>query len=154
MSITYLTGDATYPQTNSPAIIAHICNDVGAWGSGFVLSISSRWKKPEFEYRRWYRSGEHFKLGEVQLVSVGADIYVMNMLAQHGLIGRANPKPIRYNALRQCLTRLAEQAEKLSASVHMPRIGCGRAGGKWEDVAPHITNELSDKGISVFVYDF
>ena len=42
----------------------------------------------------------------------------------------------------------------LEASVHMPRIGCGLAGGKWEEIEPIITDELTSQGIEVSVYDF
>lgn len=31
-SIRYVMGDATKPSVDGPAIIAHICNDIGAWG--------------------------------------------------------------------------------------------------------------------------
>ncbi len=40
--ISYLVGDATTPDTQGPKIISHICNDIGAWGKGFVLAISKR----------------------------------------------------------------------------------------------------------------
>ena len=36
----------------------------------------------------------------------------------------------------------------------MPRIGCGLAGGKWERIEPIITQNLSRKGLEVYVYDF
>jgi hypothetical protein len=36
----------------------------------------------------------------------------------------------------------------------MPRIGCGLAGGKWEEIEPLIKEELSAKGIKTVVYDF
>ncbi|WP_253732040.1 hypothetical protein [Listeria monocytogenes] len=42
--ITYLKGDATNPMAKGNKIIAHICNDVGGWGKGFVLAISRKWK--------------------------------------------------------------------------------------------------------------
>lgn len=153
MKITYLTGDATYPQTPGQAIIAHICNDVGAWGSGFVLAVSARWKKPEECYRSWCRSEENFALGQTQLVPVDEGLFVMNMISQSGLIGPNNPRPLRYGSLQLCLEKLAAEAVNLGASVHMPRIGCGRAGGKWEDIEPLIAHALSDNGIPVFVYD-
>ena len=35
----------------------------------------------------------------------------------------------------------------------MPRIGCGLAGGRWEKVEPLVRTRLSDRGISVTVYD-
>jgi O-acetyl-ADP-ribose deacetylase (regulator of RNase III) len=34
--ITYLVGDATALETPGLKIIVHVCNDIGAWGKGFV----------------------------------------------------------------------------------------------------------------------
>ena len=45
-------------------------------------------------------------------------------------------------------------AKENDCSVHMPRIGCGLAGGKWEDVEPRIKNELIAYKIETTVYDF
>ncbi len=53
--IKYIKGDATSPQAKGTKIIAHICNDLGGWGKGFVLAISKRWKEPESSYRKWHR---------------------------------------------------------------------------------------------------
>ena len=39
--IHYTTGDATRPATDGRNIIAHICNDIGGWGKGFVGPLSS-----------------------------------------------------------------------------------------------------------------
>ena len=72
--ITYLRGDATNPGGDGQKIIVHCCNDEGAWGSGFVISLSRRWKEPERQYRRWYRSKNAFSLGNVQFVRVKEDI--------------------------------------------------------------------------------
>ncbi|THA79646.1 hypothetical protein E6R60_03350 [Streptomyces sp. A0642] len=43
---------------------------------------------------------------------------------------------------------------KLGASVHMPRIGCGLAGGTWSRIEPLIEKRLTGRGIPVTVYDF
>jgi hypothetical protein len=37
--------------------IAHVCNDRGGWGKGFVMAISQRWPQPEMEYRAGTGSG-------------------------------------------------------------------------------------------------
>ncbi|PPK69049.1 macro domain-containing protein [Actinokineospora auranticolor] len=152
--IHYLVGDATAPQATGPKVIAHVCNDRGGWGRGFVLAISARWPEPEAAFRRWYRdrANNEFGLGATQLVQVTADIWVANMVGQRGTrTSRTTTPPIRYDALRQCLRHLATQAAPLGASVHMPRIGAGLAGGRWEDIEPLITDELT--GIPVTVYD-
>ena len=51
------------------------------------------------------------------------------------------------------LGRLADEAAELDASVHMPRIGCGLAGGKWSRIEPLVTERLVNKGVAVTVYD-
>lgn len=152
--ITYLTGDATAPQAIGPRIICHVCNDAGGWGKGFVLAISKRWPAPEAAYRRWYRH-QHlsdFGLGAVQMVKVEPSLWVANMVAQHG-VGRREGPPIRYGALAQCLHLVGDRAIELSASVHMPRIGCGLAGGEWARVEPLIVEALVSRDVAVVVYD-
>ena len=57
MQINYLKGDATVPAGDGPKVIVHICNDVGAWGKGFVLAISKRWPTAERDYRKWHAEG-------------------------------------------------------------------------------------------------
>ena len=151
-----IKGDATSPQAKGPKIIAHVCNDIGGWGKGFVLAISKRWKEPERDYRDWHRhrAANDFALGAVRLVQVQPDVWVANMVAQRGVkAGSAGP-PIRYPAVEQCLTVLAERARELHASVHMPRIGCGLAGGTWNKIEPLITKTLSEQDVPVTVYDF
>ncbi|WP_069162933.1 macro domain-containing protein [Nocardia altamirensis] len=155
-TIRYVTGDATQPHTSSTAIIAHICNNIGAWGAGFVLAVSSRWPEPEREYQRWYHTGaaKDFGLGAVQLVQVSEQLHVANMVAQHGIRSSPGDIPIRYDALDQCLSTLAEHALNLHASIHMPRIGTGLAGGDWMKIEPLILERLCRKIIPVTVYEF
>lgn len=154
-TIKYLKGDATNPKAEENKIITHICNDMGGWGKGFVLAISIRWKKPENEYRRWFQNGENFILGEIQMVQAEEDIWVCNMIGQHKTISNSKgTPPIRYEAVEKCLEKLADEALKLNASIHMPRIGCGLAGGKWEEIEPIIESTLLKNNIEVYVYDF
>ncbi len=155
-NIEYIKGDATSPQAKGPKIIGHICNDLGGWGKGFVLAISKRWSKPEKEYRQWHRerSKNDFELGNIQIIQVSADTYVANMIGQRGMKTGSNGAPIRYDAVDKCLEKLQNEAEKLGASVHLPRIGCGLAGGKWSKIEPLIMARLSEKNIGTIVYDF
>ncbi|MGY2116667.1 hypothetical protein ACW9HR_22405 [Nocardia gipuzkoensis] len=131
-------------------------NDRGAWGRGFVLAVSRRWPEPERVYLAWHRGRESndFALGAVQLVRVEPDLYVANMIGQHGIAtSRSSPPPIRYDATAHGLATLAEHAAASGASVHLPRIGCGLVGGSWEQIEPLIHTELCRRGIPVTVYD-
>jgi O-acetyl-ADP-ribose deacetylase (regulator of RNase III) len=141
MSIQYLTGDATRPVGNGNRIIAHVCNDVGKWGKGFVLAISKLWPEPQAEFLDLH-SRQSLKLGAVQLVRVEKSVWVANMVAQRDVRTRGCVPPIRYDALEKCLGELGFHAHQFQASIHMPRIGCGLAGGKWEKVQSLITDTL------------
>ncbi|GAA2834725.1 Appr-1-p processing protein [Kitasatospora sp. CM 4170] len=155
-TLQYLRGDATAPRGKGVKVIAHVCNDLGGWGKGFVLALSRRWAEPEAAYRRWHRerARNDFGLGAVQLVQVERHIRVANMVGQRGIrTGRSTGAPVRYQAIDTALAALAEESLRLGASVHMPRIGCGLAGGRWGLVEPLVTSRLVDRGVSVTVYD-
>jgi O-acetyl-ADP-ribose deacetylase (regulator of RNase III) len=119
------------------------------------MAISNRWREPEQQYREWYKSKENFTLGEAQFVKVSDDIWVANIIGQRDLKSDAdgNP-PIRYDAVAEGLKKVGEFAGQNQASVHMPRIGCGLAGGTWNQIEPLIKTHLSDNDIPVTVYDF
>ncbi|NUP47417.1 MAG: macro domain-containing protein [Catenulispora sp.] len=153
--IEYVVGDATVPNGGGPRIIAHVCNDDGGWGKGFVVAVSRRWREPEAAYRSWYRDRETsgFALGAVQVVPVGEELFVANMIGQHGYRPGPGDPPVRYEAIGMALAAVGEHALELGASVHMPRIGCGLAGGRWELVEPLIGERLTRRGIAVTVYD-
>jgi O-acetyl-ADP-ribose deacetylase (regulator of RNase III) len=154
--IEYMRGDATAPDGKGVRVIAHVCNDRGGWGKGFVLALSKRWPQPEAEYRAWHRerARNDFGLGALQMVQVDRLLWVANLIGQHGTrTSRSSGVPVRYEAIGQALAKLVPRALELGASVHMPRIGCGLAGGRWERVEPLIEATLVSAGIPVTVYD-
>jgi len=154
-NINYVVGDATDPVGDGPKIIVHVCNDIGGWGRGFVVALSKSWPEPEQRYRAWQRGEEKipFALGEVQFVQVAENIWVANMIGQHDVRTIGGVPPVRYDAIRKALKRVAAEAAQLKASIHMPRIGCGLAGGKWEEVGRIVEQELTNKSVPVTVYD-
>ena len=153
--IVYAVGDATKPEGGGSKIIAHVCNDIGAWGRGFVLAISKLSPAPERAFREWYRGREHndFALGGVQFVSVSPDLKVANMIGQHGIRASRGVPPIRYDALETALKTVGEKAQTENATVHLPRIGCGLARREWHKIEPLIERQVCASGVPVFVYD-
>lgn len=136
-------GDATRPTTEGLKIIAHICNDRRAWGAGFVLEISKRWPEPE----RFYRQDKSSTLlGHVQYVEVEPNIVVANMIAQSGFGGAA----VRLDYLKECLKKVAAVAKAAGATVHMPRIGTGFGGRRWNEIGPIVQKCM--EGVDVYVY--
>lgn len=148
-------GDATSPRGKGVKIIAHVCNDLGGWGKGFVLAVSRRWPEPEAAYRRWHRerAGNDFGLGAVQFVQVERYVWVANMIGQRGIRTGSKGVPVRYEAIGTALGSVAAEARRLGASVHMPKIGCGLVSGRWELIRPLIEDRLIRGGVAATVYE-
>lgn len=77
------------------------------------------------------------------------------MIGQQGIKNsKKNGPPVRYGAIASCLSLVGEKAIDLGASVHMPRIGCGLAGGKWDKIELLIIEHLIAQDVETYVYDF
>jgi len=155
--IKYIVGDATEPIGDGIKIIAHVCNDIGAWGAGFVMALSAKWVQPETEFRRI--PAKKRKLGYVQYIPVGGGMYVANMIAQKNIKpNEFGVPPVRYEAVEVCLRKVVQFARSMNngaspISIHIPLIGCGLAGGKWS-IMSKIIEEVTPDDITMVVYDF
>lgn len=150
--LVYVNGDATYPESPGQKVIVHVCNNVGGWGAGFVLAVSKRWTLPEAEYRKSFEQPTKPALGDVQFVKVEHDIHVANLIGQVGIDLRPGKTPIRYEAVRKGLKLVAQFCKENKATVHMPQIGAGLAGGNWNVMEDIIRQELCMRGVKATVY--
>jgi O-acetyl-ADP-ribose deacetylase (regulator of RNase III) len=164
MPVLHIKGDATTPIDAGTRVIVHVVNDAGQWGKGFVVDLSERWKEPEEYYldqhkrARWKKA--EFELGLVQWICIEPGdygIFVVNMIAQHGLRSSQNPVPLRYDELEKCLDQVAAGARGLmegmderTVSVHMPKIGSGLAGGEWARIERIVDEVFWD--LPVYIY--
>lgn len=153
--IKYIKGNALEPVGSGIKLIVHICNDIGAWGSGFVVAISKKWKTPEQEYRRI--PAKKRKLGYVQYIPVENNTYIVNMIAQSRTGNNEFGVPaVRYGAVLVCLQKVVNFAKTLDngktlVSIHMPIIGCGLGGGNWNIM--ETTIKEATENVPVTVYD-
>lgn len=150
-----LYGDALQPRGEGNKIIAHVVNDkTSNWGGGgFASALRGRYPQVQEDFRDWAtHQHSNLKLGRVRLCRVTDQLMVASVIAQHGYGPSEKPR-IRYTALREGLRSLAKAAEVRSASIHMPRIGTGQAGGSWDIISDIIQETLIDSGLSVIVYD-
>lgn len=143
MSIDYVIGDATHPLEGEKGMkfIVHCCNNVGAWGAGFVKSLSKRWSMPELIYRKWAQERPFDlsqSLGKIQTIPVEKNIMVFNIIGQSGVgPDKDGVQPIRYDAIEEGLNKaqaFMEGYENKNPTLHMPRIGAGLAGGDWSEI--------------------
>lgn len=149
MPIKYLEGDVTSPIGLGNKMIIHICNNIGKWGKGFVLSLTKKWKQPQ----KAYLELDEYCLGFVQFIKINDKLTICNMIAQNGIKTKYSRKKrfVDYEALKKCLKKVNKLCEKNNFTIHMPRIGVGLGGGEWRVIENIINNELPK--ISVYVYD-
>lgn len=116
----------------------HVCNDIGGRGRSFVLALSKRWIQPEADYRLWHQDRQRngFAVRAVQFVRFEPDLWVANLRRE------GNEPPIRHEAIEDSLRHVADRAIQIAASVRVPRIGCGLAGGTWDRIEPIIMRTL------------
>ena len=158
MEIVYKKGDATAPIEEGPKVIIHCCNNIGAWGAGFVLALSRRWPETRSNYIKWSKGyAKHepkYELGNVQFVPVEEDIWVGNMLGQEGIRSKNSIAPIRYSAIVSSLWKVREFCQSHNCRVVCPKFGSGLAGGDWKIIEKYLRDILCDSNIPVTVYEF
>lgn len=152
-----IKGDVTNPIGSGNRIIIHCCNDIFVMGSGVALALLTKWPVVREKYIEWgVRDNPH--LGDVQFIKVEDGLAVGNMIGQHGIRTRNSldqSPPIRYEAIDECLKKVATTAKKHGASVHLPmNLGSGLAGGKWTKIEELIRKNLCEQDIEVTIYEF
>lgn len=182
--INYITGDATDPQGPGVKIIVHcVSNNGRSYGKGFALALAKKYPGAKAEYKMmfetvrmlrkmplgfviWWQSPYRHDLvrlseetggpSPVLLEKLNASfknrVIVAAIVAQDGL-GKTSLRPL---ALLEGLGAVASHAIGLNASLHMPRIGCGLAGGNWAEVEPLILGVFNlplASFVPVTVYD-
>lgn len=154
--ITYLKGSAAKPRGSGPKVIVHAVNDATAnWGGrGFAVALMKDFPLAQDAFRKWaQQTPGALRLGRTNISEVTPGISVATIIAQRGYGDSGGRPRVRYGALQQGLAEVANVATETNATVHMPRIGCGQAGGSWDVVQEIIASTLVAKGVEVFVYD-
>ncbi len=153
--IAYVHGNATAPRGEGAKLVVHVVNDkTPNWGGGgFASAVRTAWPAVQTDFREWATQERGaLALGAVRISRVAPELHVASIVAQHGYGPSTTPR-IRYAALRRGLVAVADWARDAAASVHLPRIGAGQAGGSWTVVADLLTETLSAAGVPVTVYD-
>ena len=76
----YVEGDlfAHVPTPDTITIVAHVCNNIGAWGAGFVVPLGRRYPNAKQLY---HAASADLKLGWTQFVtSDDGNVLVANMV--------------------------------------------------------------------------
>lgn len=135
--ITYVKGDATRPVGPGPWMVAHVVNDIGVYGAGFSGAVLKRWPHVYKDFKKMELGTVDFRLARSiyspEKAWLDPDrIVVAHMCAQKGV--GTNKVRIQYHMLADCLSEIKMLSDGDGFSIHMPRIGCGLAGGDWQVV--------------------
>ena len=152
--ITYLRGDARNPRGVGNRLILQLVNDKAlTWGAGFAKAVREKWPELQSKFTAWVQSRDsEFRLGGIHVAEIEPTLHLVSLVAQHGY--GPSPKPrIRYRALMESLEKVAALAQRLNASIHMPRIGEGQSRGSWDIVREIVDQAFCSKSIDVFVYE-
>ncbi len=157
--IKYVKGDLfeNLPtKMDSHTLLAHIVNNQGVMGAGFVVPLKKKWPKVAEEYYK----NKQLKLGETLFVTVDHDkidwrdgsLVVCNMCAQ--TLGEK--RPLKYAALISCM-KYVQRFALINAAfkptkIIAPMFGSCRAGGTWAFIEELIEEIWLSAGIPVTIY--
>lgn len=147
-------GNVLEPRGDGPKIIAHVVpNTKALWGGrGVAAAVRKRYPSSYEAFKSiTTNAGRLPTLGEVVIADVGDDINIAHMVAQRGFGPSTTPR-LSYTALSSCLSQVRLQAQKTNASVHLPQVGTGHGGAKWNVIRELLIEELVGKGIRTIVY--
>lgn len=157
MEIKYIKGDATEPIVidDKYSVICHCCNALGAWGKGFVVPLGKKYPIAREKYLEFIKNTpKENRLGSVSFAKVSDNIIVANIIGQYYTYPKDGKIPLDYEALEKGFKFIINifKMHKMPLTIHMPKIGCGLAGGDWNVVEKIIKNTFINENIEVYVY--
>lgn len=152
----FVTGDVTSPVTEGRVIVGHVTNNAAhGWARrGVAAALSRKFPEVARAYHYWsVADPDNLRLGNVHLIATTSNpqIQIASMVVQRSY-GNDSPDRVVYTALAEALRDVGDAALSQGAEVHLPRIGSGQAGGRWDLVETIIDEELIRRGARVVIY--
>lgn len=128
-------------------VIIHGCNCFHAMGAGIAAQIAKRYPKAAKMDRELSSYGDINKLSNSTMAHVGEGALVVNLYTQFlpGL-------DLYYDALYLGFRKLSKQL-RTTDRIGIPAIGCGIAGGNWNEVGPKIAEIMKRFDITYVKYE-
>jgi O-acetyl-ADP-ribose deacetylase (regulator of RNase III) len=131
-------------------IIAHGVNCSGGFASGVAGQIAKKFPLA----KEWYLAKYHddrWELGHVQFVPMPWSGKIIANCATQKEYGRDGKVYVDYGAVKEVMHKLYDFAKSANASVGIPKIGAGLAGGDWQIIEAIIEEVFHDREIVVHV---
>lgn len=158
--IKYVQGDL-FDMVEPGVLIPHVCNCDNKWGRGFVVPLMENYLSARTAFDGWYHGKfademQPLQLGRTQVVTVDANIFVANMVAQvfYCREGMRSTRPLYYNALVTCMETVGRFVKQMDLRILAPKFGSELAGGNWDFVEDLIYDIWIEKQIPVTVVEY
>ncbi|WP_420564729.1 ImmA/IrrE family metallo-endopeptidase [Thalassobaculum sp.] len=152
--IRLIHGDVLDPRDRGKKIICQLVNDKAIkWGGGIASKTAKRFPDAEQSFtEQIIKIPRNDRLGRVIFSEGSDDMIIASLIGQEGFGPSLFPR-IRYAAVQSCLAKVANYAASIGASIHMPKIGTGSAGGDWPTIQEMLDDVMVRGGLTVTVYD-
>ena len=160
MGIDIIEGDITLSDKD---IVVQQVNCRGLMGAGLAKTIMKRYGNVRQEYQKFHQKQmktgkqEADLLGLVQYIDVYDGKIIANVFGQVGIRQGKDDQTVytQKEALLAGIGHVKEKAETLGLSVAIPTyIGCGLAGGNWQDIQAGIETIFSGSAVDVTFYHY
>lgn len=133
-------------------IRCHQVNCRGVMGAGLALQVKQKYPEAFDQYKALCDQFGSGLLGYTQFVACHDGTIIANMFGQDGY----GPGPqTDMDALDECLSQVAAFAYRVNASVGFPKLlGCGLAGGNWDEVCDLIDNYFDFKSSGCTIVEY
>lgn len=152
--------DGDLLQANIP-LIAHQTNCLGVMGAGIAKAIKNKWPDVYIQYKDLCKSYYYskFLLGISQFCKTHDNPikYVVNLFGEYSYTESVAPYENRhtdYKALDLALTILQTNCHNSNIKeIGIPyKLGCGLAGGDWDNVVYPMLQKLFEKDPEITLY--
>lgn len=144
--------------------VPHVCNNIDLFGAGFAAQVADNYPEVKINYHMLGKNFLKNNLGHSQIIKVYEDnkykhkLYFVNMIAQNGIKGPSNNRPLNYAALVKSMVQLSAfirnetgfLSKSESIEIHAPKFGSGLAGGNWNFISELIEDIWGQ--YNVFIY--
>lgn len=156
-----VTGD----HNGSTVFVPHVCNNIDLFGAGFAAQVAQHFPTVKADYHLLGKKFLFDNPGYSQVLKVYEEpkykhkLYIVNMIAQNGIIGPKNQRPINYLSLVKSMASVSRFIENNTGhnqktervEIHCPKFGSGLAGGNWNFIS-NLIEDIWGK-YQVFVYN-
>ena len=130
-------------------VIVHGCNCFHTMGSGVAKQIKEKFPEAYEADRTLTDKGDRAKLGTVSAAMIPeGDLVIVNAYTQYEY-GSDDKKYTDYTAVRKAMEEINATFSPSTYKIRMPKIGAGRGGGDWDEIAAIIDDVFGDREILV-----